>query len=195
MVQNEKKFCLLHSISQESYTISFPFIVHMGKIISPRFFYISSKFWFSGLFGRQKGKKQSKMRKKNSICHAPYLRDHTSYDFHLQYIHIKWWYLQEFCSFFQNLDSPRCLEDKWTKIVQRDKQFCLPHSISQEPYIIRLFVVYKSKMMISPGVFFIFSIFFFCFCLGGGVVRRVKEQKAARNDKKFCLPHSYHTIP
>ena len=175
MVQNEKKFCLLHSISQESYTISLPFIVHMGKIISPRFFYISSKFWFSGLFGRQKGKKQSKMRKKNSICHAPYLRDHTSYDFHLRYIHIKWWYLQEFCSFFQNLDSPRCLEDKWSKIVQRDKQFCLPHSISQEPYIIRLlFVVYKSKMMISPGVFFIFSIFFFFFFWGGGFVRGVK---------------------
>ena len=64
MVQNEKKFCLLHSISQESYTIPFPFIVHLGKIISPCFFYISSKFWFSGLLGRHKGKKQSKMRKK-----------------------------------------------------------------------------------------------------------------------------------
>ena len=77
MVQNEKKFCLLHSISQESYTISLPFIVHMGKIISPSFFYISSKFWFSGLFGRQKGKKQSKMRKK-----IPFVMLHISGTIH-----------------------------------------------------------------------------------------------------------------
>ena len=27
---------------------------------------------------------------KNSVCHAPYLRDHTSYDCHLWYTCVKW---------------------------------------------------------------------------------------------------------
>ena len=98
MVQNEKKFCLLHSISQESYTIPFPFIVHLGKIISPCFFYISSKFWFSGLLGRHKGKKQSKMRKKipSVVLHISGTYN-TSYDFHL------WKIPRNFVHFFKIL--------------------------------------------------------------------------------------------
>ena len=52
----------------------------------------------------------------------------------------------------------------------KDKTFCLSHSISQELCIIRLsFVVHMYKMIISPGVFFIFfKILIFW------VVRRVK---------------------
>ena len=47
-----KKFCLLHSISQEPYTW-FSFMVHMCKlIISPGAFFIFSKFLFSRLLGK-----------------------------------------------------------------------------------------------------------------------------------------------
>ena len=58
--------------------------------------------------------------------------------------------------------------------------------ISQEPYIIWMsFMVHLCKMIISPGVFFIFfKIMIF------SVVRRVKGQKMNQNDKKFypsCL--------
>ena len=53
MVQNVKKFCLSHSISQESYIIWFLFMVLMCKmIVSSGFFFIFSKVWFSGLLGR-----------------------------------------------------------------------------------------------------------------------------------------------
>ena len=53
-----------------------------------------------------KGKKCSKMRK-NYVCHAPYLKKRTSYDFHLWYICVGW-YLQAFHSFFQNFDFLGC---------------------------------------------------------------------------------------
>ena len=49
MVQNDKKFCLLHSISQEPYIIWLSFMVHMCKmIISPGVFSFFQNFDFSG---------------------------------------------------------------------------------------------------------------------------------------------------
>ena len=42
-------------------------------------------------------------------------------------------------------------------------------------------MVHKCKMIISPGFFFFFKILIF------QVVRRVKDQKMAQNDKKLCL--------
>ena len=53
-----------------------------------------------------KGKKCSKMRK-NYVCHAPYLKKRTSYDFHLWYTCVGW-YLQAFHSFFQDFDFLGC---------------------------------------------------------------------------------------
>ena len=52
---------------------------------------------------------------------------------------------------------------KGQKIIKMKKIFFfLSHSISQEPYIMCLsFLVEKSEMMISPGIFFIFSKFLF----------------------------------
>ena len=51
MVQNEKRFCLLYSISQEPYIIWFSFVVDRCKMVSPEgffffffFFFIFSKF-------------------------------------------------------------------------------------------------------------------------------------------------------
>ena len=70
-------------------------------------------------------------------------------------------------------------------MVQNDKKFCSSHFISQEPYIIWLsFRVHICKMIISSGVFFNFKILIF------RVVRGLKGQKMAQNDKKFCLSHS-----
>ena len=51
MVQNDKKFCPSHSISQEPYIIWSPFVVHNCKIISPGLFFIFPKFWFFKLLG------------------------------------------------------------------------------------------------------------------------------------------------
>ena len=61
----------------------------------------------------QKMKKWSKMRKKFYL--APYLRNHTLYDFHLCYSYLKWQYLQEFFSLFQNFDFPCCWWGKRAK--------------------------------------------------------------------------------
>ena len=52
------------------------------------------------------------------------------------------------------------------------------------------FLVYLCKIMISSGVFFhFFKILIF------SVVRRVKGQKMAQNDKGFCLSHSSSQEP
>ena len=50
--------CLLGIISQESYIMWSVFVVHMWKMmISPWFFFIFLKFWFSRLLGGLKGQK------------------------------------------------------------------------------------------------------------------------------------------
>ena len=72
---------------------------------------------------------------------------------------------------------------KVQKIVQNDKKICLSHFMSHEPHIIWLsFVVHKFKVTISPRAF---SIFFFKILIFR-VVRGVKGQKMAQNDKKLC---------
>ena len=132
MVQNDKKFCLSRSISQEPYMIWFSFlgtknvpkngklylsctisqgpyiirssfVIHKCKmIISPSIFLIFSKFWFFVLLGRSKGKKL--WQKKNKLCSS-----------------------------------------------------CL---LSQEPYIVwSSFMVHICKIIISPGAFYTFSKF------------------------------------
>ena len=77
-------------MSHEPYIIWLSFMVHLCKmVISPGYFFSSSEFWFFGLLGGQKGKKRSNMTK-NYVHHAPYLRNHTSYDCHLWYTCVKW---------------------------------------------------------------------------------------------------------
>ena len=67
MVQNEKKFCLSHSISQESYIIWFWFMVLICKMISPGLFFKFSKFWFSRLLGGG-GKRVKNGLKWQKVC-------------------------------------------------------------------------------------------------------------------------------
>ena len=70
-------------------------------MISPDLFFIFSKFWFSGSVGGLKGKKWPIMTK-NSVCHTPYLRNHTSCDCDFWYACVKWWYLQQIFSFLKS---------------------------------------------------------------------------------------------
>ena len=148
-----KKFFLSYSIYQELiHHMIFIYAFMVQMIIYPGvFFFILSKFWFCGFLGREGGQKGKKSSTKNSVRCTLYPRNHTSFDCHLWYISVSWWYLQAF--FFQNFD----FSVKGQKMVQNEKRFCLCNSISQEPYIIlSSFVVDKCKIRISPGFFFHF---------------------------------------
>ena len=161
MVQNDIKISLLQ-VSQEPYIMWLSFMVHMCKMISPGFFFVFSKFWFFGW----EGKKWSRMTK-HSVCRG-YLRNHTSYDCHLWYTCVKWYLQVFFCHFFKILIFWVVRGVKGKKTVQNDKKFCSLHSMSQEPYIMWLsFVVHTCKMIISSGLFFIFSKFWFSVHRGG----------------------------
>ena len=71
-LQNNKTFCLSHSVSQKSqepYIIWLSFMVHMCKvIISPCVFFIFSEFWFSELLGGGGVKKQKVVQNYNKFC-------------------------------------------------------------------------------------------------------------------------------
>ena len=99
----------------------------------------------------------------------PYLRNSIAFDHDFWSACVKWWHLQAFFSFFQNFDFFKLLVGvKGQKMVQNDKKFCPSCFISQEPYIIWLsFMLHMCKMIISPGVFFSFSKFWFFGLLGG----------------------------
>ena len=117
-----------------------------------------------------------------SMCHffhpsiCPSIAHHISGTIHHEIIIFgacaKWWYLQDFFSFFQNFDFLGVLVGqkmtKWPKM----KRFCLSHFISQEPYILWFSFMVCMCKMISSGVFFIFLKFWFSGLLGG---KRVKN--------------------
>ena len=72
IAQNDKKFCLLHSISQELYIIGSSFMVHMCKtIISSGVFLFSffQNFGFPGCQGGVKGQKMAQDDKKFCLSH------------------------------------------------------------------------------------------------------------------------------
>ena len=111
-----------------------------------------------------KGQKMAQDDKK--ICCSWYLRNNLSYDCHLWYTCVKWWYLPGlFFHFFKTLILWVVKEGggvKGQKMVQNENKFCLSRSISQESYIIWFwFKVLMCKMIISPGIFFIFWKFWF----------------------------------
>ena len=113
------------------------------------------------------GKKWPKI-KNNYICHVSYLRNSIAYDHDFWYTCVKWWYLQAYFQFFKIWFFG--LKGKKRSKMTKNCPSCF---ISQEPYIIWMsFMVHLCKMIISPGVFFIFfKIMIFL------VVRWVKGQK------------------
>ena len=86
--QNDKKFCLSCSISQELYIIWLSFVVHKYKILISQVFFIFSNFWFFHIVSGVRGQKWPRMTK-NSVCCAPYLRNQRSYDHYFWYINVK----------------------------------------------------------------------------------------------------------
>ena len=117
------------------------FMVQKHKmIISPGFFFIFPKCWFSGLFGGYKSKKWSKMTK--NVPFTLYLSGilyHMSYHIiyhiiiyhHLWYTSVKWWYLPVFFSFFRNFDFSGCSGGEKAKDgLKSQKILCIAFHIS-----------------------------------------------------------------
>ena len=137
MVQNDKKFCLLGSISQKPCIIWWSFMVHVCKMmIYPGDFFIFSKFWFSGLWGAGGGWGK---RAKNGLK----LQKILSFALHMSgsIYHM----IVILCTYVSNVDISSCFfhffkmlifqvirEVKGQKMVQNDKIFCLCHSIFEE---------------------------------------------------------------
>ena len=101
MAQNKKIITsIMHHISGTVWHIVIIFGNYCKMMISPGMFFIFAKFWFFGLLQGVKEQKTVQNDKKFCPSHAPYLRNHTSYDFHLWYTCVKWLYLQVFFLFF-----------------------------------------------------------------------------------------------
>ena len=169
MVQN-----LSCSISKELYIIwlssmgdsryTFEKCTHLKNDIISGPFFIFSKVWFSQFSGGWKDKKCPKMTKK-SVWHALKFQETCIYFMWSSFmvhmckriispgIFFNFWKF----SFSGSLGGEGVKGKKWPKMT---KELCLPHTISQELYIISLwFLVHMFKMMISPAIFFFFKIF------------------------------------
>ena len=117
---------------------------------------------------------------KNHVHQTSYLRNHTSYDFHLWYAFVKWYISRCFFHFFKTLIFWVVMRVKGQKMVQNNKKFGPLCSISQKPYIIWLsFMVHKLKMIISQLFFQFFKILIF------QVVRGCKSAKKGPKWQKF----------
>ena len=83
-VQNDKKFCPSHLISQEPYIIQLSLTVRMCKmIISPGVIYHFFKILIFQVFREEKAKNGQKWQK--FVCCTLYFRNHISYDLHSWY--------------------------------------------------------------------------------------------------------------
>ena len=96
---------------------------YQGLISLVVFFQFSKilNFW---VVSRVKRVKYGPKWQKSLICHASYLRNHTSYDLHLWYTSIKRWYLQELKRSKRATNSP-----KWQKLMLSSR--------SRKSYMIR----------------------------------------------------------
>ena len=125
-----------------------------------------SKFCFSRfLFRGVKGQKIAQMTK-NYVCHAWYLGNHTSGSSFA--IHKCKMIISPGFFFFQNFDFLDCYQGQRAKSGPNWQKLGPLHFISQEPYFIWYwFMVHMCERTISPGVFYIFSKFWFSGLLEG----------------------------
>ena len=108
---------------------------------------------------------------KKIVCCALYLRKHISYDCHLWYTCVKWWYLQIFLLFFWNFDFQGYLRGKRAKIGPKwEKILSVVLYISGTIHMIFIYVTYV-QMIISPSILFIFSKFWFSELSGDKTVK------------------------
>ena len=172
---------LWHAISQEQYSIWSWFFVHF----SPRVIFSFTKIWIFQVVSGGKGQKVAQNDKK-SVCCSSCLVNHTSYDFHLWYTILNWYYLHFFFFFFiffKILIFQVVRRVKGQKMAQNDKKLCLSCLIFQKPDIIwSSFMVHMCKRIISAGFLYIFlQMLIF------GISSGVKGQKMTQNDKKLSV--------
>ena len=97
MAPNNKNLCLSHSLSQEACIIWSLFLVPVCKMISlPEAFFIFSKFLFSRLLEVKRARNGPKWQKILVVSLS------ISRTVPHWYTCVKWWYIQQFFSFFQN---------------------------------------------------------------------------------------------
>ena len=101
-VQNDKKMCLLHSISVKPYIIWLSFMVNICKmIISWSVFLIFENFNFLGAEGGKRAKKVHNGKKLSVTLHISGTIHHMIMIFWCPCV--KWWYLQQIFSFLKIL--------------------------------------------------------------------------------------------
>ena len=102
---------------------------------------------------------------KNYVCHASYLRNHASYDTHVENYNI----YRLLFRFFKIFIFWVVRGAKRQKTVKNDKYLCSSCFISQKLYMIWLsFMIHMCQMIVSLGIFFqFFKIFIFQVVKGG----------------------------
>ena len=152
-------------------------------MVSPGFFFIFSKFLFFWFLVRLKCKKWSKMTKNCLLCFI--LQEPYIIWLSLWCTCVKWWHLQAFL-FFQNFDFLGCsMGNRAKNDPQLEKNVSVTLHISRT--IHHMIFICGAQVWndnISRHVFSFFKNFDFW------VVRRVKGQKMAQNNKKLYLSHS-----
>ena len=145
MAQNDKKFCLLHFISQEPYIIWFSFMVHMYEmIISTGVFFIISKFWFSGLLEGKRAKNSPKWQNIWSV--ALYISGTIHHLIVIYGTHVQNDIISRMSFHFFKILIFLVKGIKGQTTVQNDKKLFLLHFVSQEPYIIWLSCVSDTQV-------------------------------------------------
>ena len=91
MAQNDKKSCLLRSISQEPYIIWLPFVIHKCKmIIYPVCFF--SIFQHLDFVVRRVKRQKNGLKWQKTLSVSLRISG-TTYDCGFWYTYVKWWYL------------------------------------------------------------------------------------------------------
>ena len=185
MAQNDKKFSLLHFISQESYIIWFSFMVHLCEVtISQGSFFHFFKILIFWVVRGVKGQKM--VQNKRKFCLSQSIS---------QQLYIIWFsFMVHMCKIiismgifknFSKLWFFRLLGSKGKKNGPKWQKLCLSCFVSQEPYIVwSSFMVHMCNRINLQGFFYFFLVFIF------GVNSGVKGQKIAQNDKKLCLSYT-----
>ena len=105
----------------------FPWCFHVFLLVFLRFSWVFLLFLLSvplfSILDFVKMAKYSPKMTKKLVCPTPYLRNHTSYDCHLWYTSVKWWYLQ-ILFFFHSFKilifwvAGRVKGQKWPKMTK-----------------------------------------------------------------------------
>ena len=126
---------------------------------------------------------------KNTVCCAPYLKNHTSYDCHLWYTFVI--SPGVFLNFLKIFIFGVVSGVEGHKMVQNDKNI-LSVALHVSETIHDMIVIYGTLVEtnnISRCFFHFFKILIL------QIVSGLKGQEMAQNDKKFCLSHSVSQEP